>query len=75
MIVSSVINAEKSQTRLVWKCIYHHRICQHLITVRLQNAEGVPPENSQRHSLEHNIVQYCCDNGSLNNLFCRCFLF
>ena len=27
------------------------QVCQHLITVRLQNAEGVPPENSQRHSL------------------------
>ena len=27
-----------------------------LITVRLQNAEGVPPENSQRHSLEQEIT-------------------
>ena len=34
----------------------HHRICQHLITVRLQNAEGVPPENIQRHSLEQEIT-------------------
>ena len=31
-------------------------VCQHLITVRLQNAEGVPPENSQRHSLEQEIA-------------------
>ena len=28
----------------------------YLITVRLQNAEGVPPENSQRHSLEQEIT-------------------
>ena len=31
-------------------------VCQHLITVRLKNAEGVPPENSQRHSLELEIT-------------------
>ena len=29
---------------------------QHLITVRLQNAEGVPHENIQRHSLEQEIT-------------------
>ena len=28
----------------------------YLITVRLQNAEGVPPENSQRRSLEQEIT-------------------
>ena len=31
-------------------------INNYLITVRLQNAEGVPPENSQRHSLEQEIT-------------------
>ena len=31
-------------------------VCQHLITVRLQNAEGVPHENIQRHSLEQEIT-------------------
>ena len=37
--------------------IYMSRIrCQHLIAVRLQNAEGVPPENSQRDSLEQEIT-------------------
>ena len=29
---------------------------QHLITVRLQNAEGVPHENSQKYSLEQEIT-------------------
>ena len=28
----------------------------YLITVRLQNAEGFPPDNSQRHSLEQEIT-------------------
>ena len=32
------------------------RACQHLITVRLQNAEGVHPENSQIHSLEQEFT-------------------
>ena len=36
--------------------ICHVSVCQHKITVRLQNAEGVPPENSQRHSLEQEIT-------------------
>ena len=31
-------------------------VYNYLITVRLQNAEGVPPENSQRHSLEQEIT-------------------
>ena len=31
-------------------------VCQHLITVRLQNAEDFPTENSQRHSLEQEIT-------------------
>ena len=35
---------------------HRHRICQHLITVRLRNAEGVPSENSQIHSLEQEIA-------------------
>ena len=43
---------------LIFYTIY--RITPHiilfLITVRLQNAEGVPPENSQRHSLEQEIT-------------------
>ena len=34
----------------------HVSVCQHLIKVRLQNAEGVPPDNSQRHSLELEIT-------------------
>ena len=36
--------------------ISHASVCQHLITVRLQSAEGVPPENSQRHSLVQKIT-------------------
>ena len=36
--------------------ISHVSVCQHLITVRLQNVEGVPPENSQMHSLEQKIT-------------------
>ena len=31
-------------------------VYEHLITVRLQNAVGVPPENSQGHSLEQAIT-------------------
>ena len=31
-------------------------VYSYLITVRLQNAEDVPPENSQRHSLEQEIT-------------------
>ena len=31
-------------------------VYNYLITVRLQNAEGVPPENSQRHTLEQEIT-------------------
>ena len=38
--------------------IYHitPHIILFIITVRLQNAEGVPPDNSQRHSLEQEIT-------------------
>ena len=31
-------------------------VYNYLITEQLQNAEGVPPENSQRHSLEQEIT-------------------
>ena len=31
-------------------------MCQHLITVRLRNAEGVPSENSHRLSLEQEVA-------------------
>ena len=31
-------------------------VYDYLITVQLQNVEGVPPENSQRHSLEQEIT-------------------
>ena len=34
----------------------HSAICKHLITLRLRNAEGVPNENSQGHSLVQEIA-------------------
>ena len=42
----------------VRRIVYHTVVRQlfSLITVRLQNAEGVQPENSQRHSLEQEIT-------------------
>ena len=27
-----------------------------------------------QHVMQHMMVQYCCDSGSTNKLFCKCFL-
>ena len=47
---------KKNVVNLTMCIILQITVCQHLITVRLHNAEGVPPENSQRHALEQEIT-------------------
>ena len=58
LFLCDLINAMIQRIELaLYKFSYDRAyVYNYLITVRLQNAEGVPPENSQRHSLEQEIT-------------------
>ena len=59
---TTLLNSERILTRASNNliCLYitgsGAYVYDYLITVRQQNAEGIPPENSQRHSLEQEIT-------------------